>query len=92
MESLSIVKPLERPLVVFSSSIDSAREVVLVGLRWLTPHWCDLVIGWLEQGLAVDDEIDAALREILPNRELPQSLRHRSFELHIRFAKKRVVE
>lgn len=91
MKSPSIVKPLERPLVAFSSSIDSAREVVVAGLRWPTPYWCDLAIGWLEQGLAIDDEIDDILREISQNRGFPQSLRHRAFALHVQFTKNRVV-
>jgi hypothetical protein len=92
MKSPSIVKPLERPLAAFSSNIDSARDVAVAGLRWSTPYWCDLAIGWLEQGLVVDVEIDEILRDISQSRRYPQSLRHRAFALHVNFARNRVVE
>ncbi|WP_155836940.1 hypothetical protein [Paraburkholderia mimosarum] len=84
MKSPTIVEPLEHPLAEFSSSIDCAREVVAAGLSWPTPYWCDLAIGWLEQGLPVDDKIVELLGAIAENRSFPQRLRQRAFAIHRR--------
>lgn len=92
MKSPSIVKPLERPLAEYGSSVDSARQVMAAGLRWPTPYWCDLAIGWLEQGLAIDDKICELLQEISGNRRFPQGLRHRAFALRVRAVRNRSIE
>lgn len=87
MKSPTIVQPLEHPLSEFSSSVHSARDVVIAGLNWPAPYWCNLAMVWLEQGLPTDDEIIELLRTIAENRRFPQSLRHRAFAIHKRSTK-----
>ncbi|MBN3722604.1 hypothetical protein [Burkholderia sp. Ac-20379] len=87
MKPPSIVLPLAYPFAEFVPGVDSAREIVVAGLRWPTPYWCDLAVGWLEQGVPVDDGIVELLIEISRNRNFPQNLRHRAFALYKRSTK-----
>jgi len=84
MKPPTIVQPLEHPLAEFSSTVDSAREVAVAGLRWPTPYWCGLAVGWLEQGLPVDDGIVELICAIAENQSFPQSLRHRALDIYRR--------
>lgn len=87
MKSPEIVRPLEHPLAEFTSTVGCAREVVVAGLRWPTAYWCSLAVGWLEQGLDIDDDIVELLHAIAGNRRFPQALRHRALSLYRRSTK-----
>ena len=75
MNSPSLVVHLEAPLSAYKST---DRDVVLLALRWDTPHWPNLAVAWLEQGLAMDEEIAARLESIASRSTWPQPLRHRT--------------
>ncbi|MFA8326432.1 hypothetical protein [Burkholderia ubonensis] len=84
MKSPTIVQALEHPLAEFSSTTLSAREVVLAGLGWPMQYWCELAVGWLEQGFPLDREIVERLAAIAENRSFSQRLRHRARALQRR--------
>lgn len=77
MQTSSLVVRLEAPLSAYKSTEVPARDVVLLALRWDTPHWPSLAVAWLEQGLAMDEEIAARLETIALRSNWPQPLRHR---------------
>ena len=78
MQSSSLVVHLEAPLILYENTEVPARDIVLLALRWDTPHWPSLAVAWLEQGLAMDDEIAAQLDSIASRSTWPQRLRHRT--------------
>jgi len=49
-----------------------------MGLRWDTPYWPGLAVGWLEQGVPVDATIAECLEHVVGEAEWPQPLRHRA--------------
>lgn len=59
----------------------STRRVVLAGLESQMEYWIDLAVGWLEQGVPLDEEIVEALSRIAETRQKAQRLRHRSAAL-----------
>lgn len=59
----------------------STRRVVLAGLGSEMEYWIDLAVGWLEQGVPLDEEIVEALSRIAETRQKAQRLRHRSVAL-----------
>ena len=78
MQPRSVVTHLEAPLSAYASGEIAARDVVLSGLSWDTPHWPTLAVAWLEQGLPVDDEIAELLGQVVSRPKWPQALRHRA--------------
>lgn len=72
----SVVIHLESPYREYESKQAPARDVVLVGLKWDTPWWPELAVGWLEQGMPVDAEIAGCLEEIESRTKWPQRFRH----------------
>jgi len=78
MHSQSLVVHLESPFGAYDPKEAPARDVVLMGLRWETPFWPGLAVGWLEQGLPVDTEIAACLQSVVERAKWPQKLRHRA--------------
>ena len=78
MHPQSVVGHLETPLSAYANTQVAARDVVLTGLNWDTPHWPTLAVAWLEQGLPVDDEIAELLGQVVSRPKWPQALRHRA--------------
>jgi hypothetical protein len=74
----SLVVNLESSYQAYVPIDAPARDVVLMGLRWQTPSWPELALGWLEQGMPVDPEIATCLEQIASRKEWPQRLRHRA--------------
>ena len=64
MRPSSVVTHLEAPLSAYRNPGVPARDVVVLALRWDTPHWQGLAVAWLEQGLPVDHEIAGLLEAV----------------------------
>jgi hypothetical protein len=71
---------LELPYRAYAGSVD-ARDLVLAGLRWPTEYWVGLAIGWLEQGVPIDEQIFREVQRLGSVIALSQGLKHRVFAL-----------
>jgi hypothetical protein len=71
---------LEEPFAEYKGAA-TLREVLFAGLSSPSEYWVGLAVGWLEEGLELDQEIVEMLNRIAEKRHFPQRLRHRSAAL-----------
>lgn len=69
------------------TSAELVRGAIDAGLRWPTPYWPELAVGWLERGAPLDAETAKLLNTVVDTGQFPQRLRHRAFALARRFEK-----
>jgi len=86
MDSRKLVVLLESPMEDVGS-VELVRDAIDAGLRWSTPYWPELAVGWLEQGAPMNAETMKLLETVAGNGNFPQNLRHRAFALARRFEK-----
>ena len=77
---------LEAPYADYLGSVP-ARQVVLVGLCFQSAYWIGLAVGWLEQGIPLDDEIVEILNQVAETHHYDQRIRHRSKALARRWVR-----
>ena len=85
MDPRTLLPFLESPYAAYKPVTASAKEVVLIGLRWLNEYCSSLAITWLEQSAPIDHEVVIALEKIAATEKLSQSIRHRAFALVRRY-------
>lgn len=81
MDPRPLLVYLESPYANYVPTVAPAKTVALAGLRWETDYWPSLAIGWVEQGLPIDDEVHDAMCSVASNSNFSQSTRHRAFTL-----------
>lgn len=81
MNQSQLISNLNKPLAELDTSEVSPQQVILAALTWPTDGWAPQALEWLEQGVAVDSAVAAALENFAAQKHYSQASRHKAFAL-----------
>ena len=76
-----LVSKLIKPLAELDTSLFAPKHVILAALTWPTDGWMSEALDWIEQGVALDEELATTLEAVAANKHNAQAIRHRAFAM-----------